>query len=342
MRRLHYWVLVGGLCGLALVPARVQAAAARAPVTALVEFDRGEKKGERLFRSADDCHTKPCGITQHGALRFHASVPRQYRVEMGYIHGGVYRPIDLFQQSTSLEQKLGERLLNRHPNRKIVNLSRMVERGDLNTVYVYGLRLQYEMAQGDPIVVRLIRYDRPDEINEYYFRYHHAGVRADFDLAFLYPINYFHPNPNDTIQSANAGIAFSLSAGTNMDPDRRYSWFSKIMRSVRLNLFTGVINRRVLGDIAGDRVIQDDADGFGGVGLTFFDFLIAGYGINVFHTPRSAFPFVGLEFRHAFDFIRSLKSDTHTKWEQYLEAEQGRAAKPRQTSPRLNRYEHYR
>lgn len=338
----RYWWWYGCLCGLALVPVWAHAATPVVSASALVEFDRGEKKGERLFRGADGCHTKPCVITQHGALRFHATVPTRYRVEMGYIHGGAYRPIDLFQQSTSLEQKLGERLLNRHPNRKIVNLSRMVERGDLNTVYVYGLRLQYEMAQGDPLVVRLTHLARPQEVHEYYFRYHHAGVRADLDLAFLYPINFFYPNPNDTIQSANAGIAFSLSAGTNMDPEHRYSWFSKIMRSVRLNMFAGVINRRVLGDIAGDRVIQDDADGFGGLGFTFFDFLIAGYGINIFHTPRSAFPFVGIEFRHALDFIRSLKSDTHTKWEHYLEAEQGRAARPRRTSPRPHRYERQR
>lgn len=298
----------------------------------MVWFDRGTKKGPRTFQSVDGCVEMPCIVTQYGAWQFTDVVVARYRVEMSYFHEGSLHPIGIFQQSTTLEQKLGERLLNRHPNRKIVNLMQMVEQGKTPTIFMYGVLLQYEIRDGDPVIVRLTRFDDPTDVREYYFRYHKTGPVPDIDIALLYPIGYFHPNPNYTIQGATAGAAFSFSIGSHMDPERKYGWFRKALRAVRLNIFTGLVTRKELQPIGGDLVVSDSVDGFGGLGVTVFDFLNLGYGINFVRTPHSTFPFVGIEVKHVFEFLRSLKQDTHTKWEKYLREEReqrGEFALPR-------------
>ncbi|MBI2346516.1 MAG: hypothetical protein HYV03_06495, partial [Deltaproteobacteria bacterium] len=187
---------------------------------------------------------------------------------MGYIHEGAHRPIGLFQQSTTLEQKLGERLLNRYPNRTIVNLVRLVETGAVTTIYMYGILLQYDIREGDPVIVTLTHLTDPTRVEEYYFRYHKTGPVPDLDLSLLYPINIFHPNPGDTIQGATAGAAFSLSMGSNMDPERHYGWIRKLVRAVRFNIFLGLLTRKELTPVGGDLVVKDAVDGFGGAGMT--------------------------------------------------------------------------
>lgn len=321
--------LFSGICILFLAGGSVQAAkkipkTPLPPPDAFVMYDHGRKHGPRDFLPVGGCVETPCVVTQHGAWRFDPAVVGAYRVTMGTIHDGAYRPVGLFQQSTSLEQKLGERLLNRYPNRKIVNLTLMVETGNVPTLYMYGILLQYDIHEGDPVIITLIGLNDPTVVHEYYFRYHKTGPVPDIDLSLLYPVDFFHPNPGDTVQGATAGAAFSFSVGSNMDPERRYSWFKKIARAVRFNLFLGLLTRKELRTIGGDLVVRDAMDGFGGAGLTFFDFLNVGYGVNFVRSPRSTFPFVGLEVRHVFEFIRSLKRDTHTRWEKYLLEEAGR------------------
>lgn len=300
---------------------------------ALVEYDRGEKQGERVFASAARCVVKPCVVTQHGAVRFDPTVAKHFRVEALYIHDGSARPISLFQQSTTLEQKLGERLLNRTPNRKIVNLTRLVESGAANTIYMYGILLQYDVDEGDPMLIRLTNLQDARAVQEYYFRFHKTGPRPDLDLAFIFPVSHFKPNPGDAIRSASRGMAFSFSVGSHMDPERKYHLLSKLTRAIRLNLVFGVVDRQIASDIAGDAVISNSVDGFGGLGVTFFDFLLTGYGYNLFRAPRGGFPFMGLEIRHVFQFIKALKKDTHSKWEEYLEAETHRALPARDAAP---------
>lgn len=322
MRLFFFFCLL--CCGISSV---TWAASGRSP-SPLLEYDRGTPKGARAFQSVERCTETPCVVTQHGALRFHPDVASQYRVEVWYIHDGSVHPIGLFQQSTTFEQKLGERLLNRTPNRKIVNLTRMIETGSANTVYIYGVLLQYDVDEADPILVRLTSLADSRDVQEYYFRFHKTGPRADLDLAFIFPINHFSPNPGDTIRSANRGMAFSFSVGSHMDPDKKYPLISKLARAVRMNLMLGVVDRQLASDIAGDRVISNSVDAFAGVGLTFFDFFLAGYGYNLVRPPRSGFPFVGLEVRHVFQFIKSLKKDTHSKWEEYLRDESVRMGVP--------------
>lgn len=316
---------IGLLCahGTALAQRRPAIASLPAP-SELVQFDPGAKKGARNFQAIGHCVDKPCVITQHGAWRFDPAVVGTQRVTMGYIHDGTLRSILLFQESTTLEQMLGERVLNRYPNRKVINLMRMVETGTTQTIYMYGLLLQHDIAEGDPIVITLTDPANSTGTHDFYFRYHRTGVVPDIDLALLYPLDYFRPNPNGAIQGATAGIAFSFSVGSNMDPERQYGWARKILRAVRFNLFTGLLSRKELTPIGGDLVVRDRFDGFGGAGITLFDFLNAGYGINFVRSPHSFFPFVGVEVRHVFEFIRSLKPDTHSRWKRYLEEETAR------------------
>jgi hypothetical protein len=256
-----------------------------------LQYDRGSKAGTRHFQVADACLDTPCVVTQHGAWQFGPSVTDRYRIELGYVHEGSYRSLDIVQQSTTLEERLGERLLNRYPNRKVINLARTVERGDTQVIYIYGLRLQYDLSEGDPLVVRLVHVKDAKDVLEYYFRYHHDGAQPDLDLAFLYPLNIFHPNPGGNIKRSDAGVAFSLSVARTMDPEQHYSWVRKMFRAVRLNMFAGVINRGIVQRTAGDAVIRDRMDGFAGLGVTAFDFFFVGYGVNLIRSPHAGFPF---------------------------------------------------
>ncbi len=304
-------------------------------IITLLEFDRGTSNGERNFLQSDRCQETPCVITQDGAWKFSTAVPAVYTVTMQYMHGGALLPINIFQQSATFEQKLGERLLNRYPNRKIINLVHMVETGEVQTLYMYGIRLQYDIDEGDPFIIRFTHRKNPAHVFEYYFRYHHTGIRPDLDLAFLFPFPPFAPNPGGAIQNASRAMAFSLSAGSPMDPEQRYHVLRRLMKAVRVNLVMGVVDRSIVSDIAGDQVIKSSVDGFAGVGVTFFDFVLAGYGMNLFRAPRGGFPFVGIEVRHVFNFIRSLKKDTHSQWEKYLAAEQGRSSAARMPKKRV-------
>lgn len=300
----------------------------------LIQYDRGTKHGVRQFQPAGKCANRPCIVTQHGAIHFTPEASKQYLITMGYIHDGAYRPIEYFQQSTNLEQKFGERILNRTPNRKIIQLTSHVQSGTIDTIYIYGVRLQYGLVEGDPIIISLMHKTNREDEQKYYFRFHHEGVRADIDVSFVFPLNYFHPNPGNAIQGADRGMALSLSMARSMDPERYYGWANKIARAVRLNMFLGVVNRSTLNASSGDQVIENKVDGFGGLGITVFDFLNLGYGINFLRSPRSTFPFIGIEMRHVFEFLQSLKKDTHTQWEQYLEQEKTRATTTPTKAPR--------
>lgn len=291
----------------------------------MVEYDRGEKGGERRFVPADRCLETPCIVTQWGAIRFPPGIEKTHQVRLGALHRGVFHPILLFQESTTLEQKLSGRILNRKPNRKIVNLEDLITKGGTNTIFMYGLLLQEDLDEGDVLALQLVSVKKPSEVRDYYFRYHHTGVQFDVDLAFVQPINTFHPNPGGAIQAAYSTAALSFSFGGSMDPERRYHLLGKITRAVRFNLMAGLLLRRDVVAVNGDNITKDYFDGFGGAGLTFFDFLAVGYGGNFVRSPHTTFPFVGLELRHFLEFLRSLKKDTHTRWRRYLAEEMAKS-----------------
>ena len=237
------------------------------------------------------------------------------------MHRGTFRRINLFQESSTFEQKLSERVFNRKPNRKIVDLERLIETGKADTIYMYGILLQQEMDESDLIGLKLISLKHPSLVEEYFFRYHQEGIKWDIDIAFVQPLNIFNPNPGNVIQAAYSTVAFSFSGARSMDPDKHYSLFNKAMRSVRFNVFAGLLIRKDVAPFNGDNITKEYIDGFGGLGLTFFNFLAMGYGGNFIRSPHTTFPFVGLEIRHLMEFLQSLQKDTHSRWRQYLKEE---------------------
>ncbi len=289
-----------------------------------VSYDRGAKKGNRSFQVASRCATRPCIVTEDGAIRLSKKAGKKYRVELLLLHRGSLYPVSIFQESTTIEQQLSERIFNRRPNRKAIHLELMMERGLMDTIYIYGLLLQYAMEEGDLLTLKLTSLANPVEVEEYFFRFHDQGLQWDIDLAFVQPLNLFTPNPGGVIRAAYSTVALSLSVGGVMDPDRNYNLFGKIERAVRFNLFGGLLLREDILNLNGDNITQDYVDGFTGLGVTFFDFLAAGYGVNLVRSPHTTFPFVGIEIRHLLEFIHSLKKDTHTRWEKYLEEEKQR------------------
>ncbi|MBI2082040.1 MAG: hypothetical protein HYT76_00580 [Deltaproteobacteria bacterium] len=291
-----------------------------------VGYDRGIKGKERSWIPAEGCTLKPCVITQWGAIRLPKEFARTYRIEMGGLHRGNFRSIAIFQESSSFEQKLSERVFNRQPNRKIVNLERLIETGKTNTIYMYGLLLQYEFDEGDLLGIKFTSLKNPNNVQEYFFRYHHDGTKWDIDFAFIQPINIFHPNPNGVLRAAYSTGALSFSFARAMDPDKHYSFLSKAMRAVRVNLFTGILLRREVAPLNGDNIVEDRIDAFGGLGLTFLDFIALGYGGTMANSPRTTFPFVGIEIRHLMEFLRTLKKDTHSRWQRYLKEEMERTS----------------
>lgn len=288
-----------------------------------VEYDRGNAKREREYISAEQCQATPCVITQSGAIRFPQKMENKYQVEIGAIHLGIYRRINLFQESSNWEQKVSERTFNRKPNRKIVDLERLLETGQTGTIYIYGLLLQQALDESDVIGLKIISIKHPEDVKEYFFRYHHEGLKWDIDMAFVQPLNIFHPNPGGIIQAAYSTIAISFSVARALDPEKNYSFLNKAFHAARFNVFTGLLLRKDVASFNGDLITDEAFDGFGGLGFTFFDFLAIGYGGNFIHSPHTTFPFVGLEVGHFVEFLRTLRTDTHTRWKRYLKEETG-------------------
>jgi len=286
-----------------------------------LEFDRGKDSRDRNWKSAENCMSKPCTLTEHGAIRVSKEVSKKYKIEIGNLHRGSYRQISLFEESTSLEQKFTERIFNKRPNRKIVNLSRLIETGNTQTIFMYGILLQYEFDEGDLIALRLIPRKSAEDVIEFYFRYHQDALKFDVDIAFVQPINYFTPNPRNEIQAALSTAALSFSVARAIDPDDENNFLAKTLWAIRFNLFLGLLARTEVANYQGDKITKDYFDGFVGAGFSFFGFLAGGYGVNLARSPRAFFPFVGIEFVHLTEFLRSLKQDTHTRWQNYLKEE---------------------
>jgi len=292
-----------------------------------VEYDRGEKNKIRNFVSAENCLGIPCIITQWGAIKLPEGIEKTYRVQLGSLHRGSFHPITFFQESTTFEQKLSERIFNRKPNRKVIDLESLVENEKSPIIYMYGVLLQHELDESDPLVLTLLPLKGSSRIKEFYFRYHHEGAKFDVDIAFVQPLNVFHPNPGDVIQAAHSTVALSFSVARSMDPEKQYSLFGKITRAVRFNLIAGLLLRKDVAPLSvGDNITKESFDTFAGGGLTFFDFLAVGYGANLIRSPHTSFPFVGIEIRHLLEFLRSFKADTHTRWQKYLKEETERSS----------------
>jgi len=285
-----------------------------------ITYDRGGREGPREFVSAKRCQESPCVVTQDGAIKISPQFVSDYQVSLGLIHDGLYRPVHLFQQSSTLDERLSERLFNTQQNRKIFDLSRSIEEGKTEVIHLYGLRLHYDIEEGDPLILTLTSQENVRDYKSSYFRYHQEGLIWDLDLALIQPVDTLRSDSGELVQGSTISIAFSLSLGSYMDPEVPYRWRSKILHAWRANLFLGLLSRRVVDD----SIVVEQIDGFVGGGLTLLDFFIVGAGVNTSRSPHSVFPFVGLEVNHVYKFLRSLKRSTHEEWLQYQEQERKR------------------
>lgn len=284
----------------------------------LITYDRGKKNGPRTYQTASQCHSTPCIVSRYGAIRLAKNVSQNYRVELGLVHKDEFTSVSLFQAASELDDKVSERLFYKRQNRKVFNLEDALNTGQIHTVYIYGIDLHHTIDEADLIVVTLRHLKNPKDVRHYYFRHHRDGPIWDLDVALITPVKFFRPNPNDVIRGASASPAFSLTLGWYADPEKKLTFGKKFLHAWKFNLASGVLIRRELVNRTADQFVDYKFDGFVGAGLTFLDFVSLGYGINFVRAPHSSFPFVGIEVRHAYEFIRSLRQSTNKKWRRYL------------------------
>lgn len=290
----------------------------------LITFDRGSKSGKRLYLLAQNCREKPCLISRDGAIKFSKQAQKQYTIEAYLVHRDQVTPISLFQSASALDDKLGERLFNRRQNRRIFNLEESLNSGKVDTIYVYGIHLHYLIEEADLIAISLKEIKNPKKQQHYYFRHHRKGPVWDVDVGLVTPIKFFRPNPGGVVRGATAAPAFSMSIGWYADPERRLGFMRKFLYAWKFNLVGGVLIRRELVNRTVDQYVDTRFDGFMGGGITLLDFVTLGYGVNLVRSPHSTFPFLGIEVKNAYHFVRSLRQSTNKKWRSYLKSQQKR------------------
>jgi hypothetical protein len=298
----------------------------------LLSFDKGYKKNKpKNIIPANICQVTPCIIGKYGTIYFSKKDRENYSVHLGLIHNDAYQPIALFQEASNLDEKFGERFLNKRQNRSIFDLASALETSEADILYIYGIMLHYTVAEGDLIVVRFIDKKNSRNRHTYFFRYHRSGAIWDADVALISPIKLFVPNPDKVIRGASISVALSISVGWYMNPEKKYTFGRKFLHAWRFNVFSGLLRRRELTFAGADRYVDTKMDGFVGAGFTFVDFFVGGIGVNLARTPHAAFPFVGLEVKHLYQFIRSLKKSTKKRWKRYLTEEEKIIAEMNQT-----------
>ncbi len=288
--------------------------------TPKLDYAVGATKYDQNFLDAASCQFSPCVINKFAAIKLDHKIKSRYAVELGYWHDHAYQPLSLFQAASTLDEQFSERLFNKKPNRQIFNLENAVNKGATDTIFLYGIKLQYSMDEGDVIIVTLKDINNPANVYEFYFRYHVPGPIWDLDVALIFPVNYFKPNPAAVIRSSRVALGVSYSLGWYMDPEKHYSFGRKFLYSFKANIVGGALTRQeVVTYVAGDRIVDTKFDGFVGGGFTFLDFFTAGYGVNLFRSPHASFPFIGIETQKLYELIKSTKRNTGKKWKRYLE-----------------------
>lgn len=304
------------------LPFSIWAASPKKSGEDLVHYDRGSKRGARVFQSARNCHTKPCVVSRYGAIRLSGEAQKNYTTALELVHQGEVKSISLFQAASKLDDKLSERLFYRRQNRKIFNLEEALNSGQTDVIYVYGIDLHHNIDEADVIALTLRHVKNPKDTRHFYFRHHHDGPDWDIDVAVMTPVKFFHPNPGKVVRGATASPAFSLTLGWYANPEKELTFMKKFLHAWKFNLASGVLVRRELVNRTVDQYVDTKFDAFFGGGLTLLDFVNVGYGINLIRTPRATFPYVGIEVRHAYEFIRSLRQSTNKKWRRYLKKQQ--------------------
>lgn len=283
-----------------------------------ITFVRDGHEKQAAFRSASACNRVPCVVTQQGEIKLSPETVKNYLIELGIVHQGLYSSAAIYQTATAAHDNLSERVLNKRDNKKILNLAQKISEAKVNTIYVYGVLLQFPLEEGDMIVITLTN---PSELKEkyyYYFRYHRTGPRLDIDVALVNPIGVYLPNKNSELEGVNLSAALSLTMGWYRDPEKDYNFFRKFLFAWRPNFTLGVVRRDKVDFVGANRVVNGQIDGFAGVGFTFLNFLTSGIGVNFFQSPHAFFPYVGVELKNLFEVIMSFKKSRNKKWEEYM------------------------
>lgn len=310
------WVM--GIVVFALIVCGVTPA--QATVEPKVLYSVGQDKNRHDFQEASGCRLTPCLINKYAAIQLPHGLKKRYTVELGYLHNDTHQSLAFFQSGSTLDERLNERIFNKEQNRRVFNLVNAVNSGQTDTIYLYGIRLHYEFNEGDVLVLTLTDNKRPNQSTGYYFRYHVPGPIWDLDVALLFPVNYFRPNPGSIIRSGRVALGVSYSLGWYMKPEEKYSFFRKFLYAWKFNIVGGLMTRQeVVNFTPTDRIVDTKFDTFVGGGFTFLDVVTGGYAVNLIREPRAAFPFVGIETKALYDLIRSVKRNTGKKWQRYLE-----------------------
>ncbi|EKD50537.1 MAG: hypothetical protein ACD_62C00510G0004 [uncultured bacterium] len=285
-----------------------------------ITFAQGHKKNVPLvFMNATHCHKSPCVIGQYGAIKFAPGLSATHDIKLSYLHDDQMMSFSLFQEGALFKEGLFDRLVNKQRNRNVFNLEQSLAAGQTDTVYLYGVLLHYQLEEGDLIVIDIINHKDAKDKHQCIFRFHRTGPIFDADVALINPIDYFAPNPNDTVKYASISIAVSTSVGWYMNPEKDYNFAQKFLGAWRFNIFTGLLRRHELTNIGGDNIVDARFDGFVGAGFTFVDFFIGGMGVNLVRSPHTVFPFVGVEVKHLYQFMKSIKKSTKKRWNKYQE-----------------------
>jgi hypothetical protein len=290
-----------------------------------VVYDRGYIDEERKFLPATNCVKVPCIIGPNGVIKFPWGISDGFDLRFGYFHDGVFRPLGIIESVAEDEDTMARRLLNQHKNFHVLNLERALENGKHDAIYLYGIGLRYPILDGDLFVVTIESSKDRSLDAQYYFRFSRKGAVKDIDISVVIPMPTFTPNPNGIIRGAQTSVAVSYTVGWHLDPERSYNSFETFARAWKFNAVAGILSRNELTrEGPGDTAIEQKADGFIGVGVTFIDFLSVGYGINLVRVPRSGFPYVGIQVKHFYDVMHSFISKNR-RWKDFLADERKRA-----------------
>ncbi|MEL6545116.1 MAG: hypothetical protein AAFQ82_10860 [Myxococcota bacterium] len=287
-------------------------------------FDRGGDDERRSFVPAADCLVVPCVISEDGAIRFNRVPERDLRVEFWLVHARSVTRIEYFEKRTREDYLMLERALNLNRNRPVWSLSKRLESGDFDTLYVSGITRQYRLREGDLIVAEVHDAGDPGTRFTAYFRFHRQGFRLKLDFGLVVPINAIRvPKPTPDWESGVLGAAATLQLRRAKDPEEEYSALGNLWLSVHPTLFMGLTVRdfEQPGRIPED---QTQSDVFAGVGLTFFDFFFVGWGSNLLNAPRFSQPFIGVHLRKAVEYVAELDRSSPERWDAYMEREKER------------------
>ena len=301
----------------------------------LLEYDKGLTDGPRQFKSALYCtySPMPCVITQDGVLKF--NLPEEDRsrlqLDMFVFHDGRVNKVDYLEKNSFHDYVIVERILNRQRNKHVWSLSDRVEQGIFDRLYIYGIKLQYKLDEGDPFVVEMYEHDKPEARKTYFFRYHQSGFRFPFDIALIVPFNSVRIPLRR--QSASEEVydqgmfkpAITMGFTSNRDPDSVYTFWDKVIMAGYPSVFASWVPRsRQTEDNETEYELKDPSAVFMGAGITYFGCLSLGLGYTF--GDGVARPFLSLNIGKLIKFIWNINRSSPALWDSYIEKERKRDA----------------